>query len=82
MEAASKIRFSAKIQGANKDRAEAEARSKAEADIREKAYKTRKRVDAEARVWEKANSVQRAAAEAVANIRVKAESEIAKRDRA
>ena len=34
------------------------------------------------RVWEKSNAVQRAAAEAAAKIRVKAEAEIEKRDRA
>ena len=33
------------------------------------------------RVWEKANSVQRAAAEAAANIRFNAEAEIEERDR-
>ena len=34
------------------------------------------------RVWEKANAVQRTAAEADAKIRVKAEAEIENRDRA
>ena len=37
---------------------------------------------AKARVWEKANDVQRAVAEAAANIRVKAEDKRAKRDMA
>ena len=38
----------------------------------------RKRKEDEARVWEKANAVQRAAAEAATKIRVKKETEIAK----
>ena len=51
MEAAAKIRFSNKIQGAKRERAEAEARSKDEAEIRKKAEKTSKRKEAEERVW-------------------------------
>ena len=51
VEAAAKIRFSAEIQGANRERVKAEARVKDEADIREKAEKTRKEREAEARVW-------------------------------
>ena len=43
---------------------------------------TRKRAEAEARVWGKANAVQRAAAEADAKIRVNAEVERAKIERA
>ena len=34
------------------------------------------------RVWEKANAIKRSAVEAAAKIRVKAEAEIEKRDRA
>ena len=37
MEAAAKIRFSAKIQGSKREREEAEARAKVEDDIKEKA---------------------------------------------
>ena len=41
VEAAAKIRFSAKIQGAKMDKAGAEARKKVEADMKEKVEKSR-----------------------------------------
>ena len=41
--------------------------------------KTRERAEDEARVWEKANAVQRAVAEAATKIRVKAKTERSKR---
>ena len=46
-----------------------------------KTDKTRKRAEAEARVWEKVNDGHRSAAEAAARIRVKAEAKRSKRER-
>ena len=69
MEDAAKIRFSAKIQVANRERAEADTRSKVYSEIWEKAEKTRKlreaksKAEAEtverARVWAKAKSKEK-----------------------
>ena len=42
MKATSKIRFSAKIQGAKKERAEDETRDRVEAEIKENEKKTKK----------------------------------------
>ena len=60
MEAASKIRFSAKIQGAKREKAEAEARKQVEADMKENAEKTRKAREANAK--EEAETAERARA--------------------
>ena len=49
MEPAAKIRTSAKIQGANRERVETEARAKAEADIWETTEETRKAREAKAK---------------------------------
>ena len=78
VEAAAKIRFSAEIQGAKRDREEDEARAKAEDEIKEKAEKISKREEAESRVREITNAVQSSAEEATSKIRVNAEAERAK----
>ena len=77
-----KIRVSAEIQVAKRDRGESDARSKDDAEIREKAENTKKRAEAETIVGEKANDVQTVAAEVSAKITVKTEVEREKRDRA
>ena len=82
LEASAKIRASANIQGAKRDRAEADARAKAEAEIREKADNARNRVESKARKREKAYAVQRAAAEAPTKIRVQEDSKRSKIKRA
>ena len=48
VEAAAKIRFSVKIQGAKREKAEAESRKMVEAEMKEKSEKTRKAMEAKA----------------------------------